>query len=104
VATKPATRSEASIQTAVVDYARKLGFIAIKLSTNGRFGTSGWPDYMFLDRGRAFFMEFKRRGGVLTPKQALRLTALREAGFDGWVVESVDRGKQILDIKKLEQP
>jgi hypothetical protein len=90
-------RSEKSIQKAVVDYARKRGCIAIKLSTNGRFGTSGWPDYMFLRGSHALFIEFKRQGGKLTPKQGLHIQILRDAGFPAEVVDTVEWGKLLIN-------
>jgi hypothetical protein len=91
-------RSEASIQGAVVRAAKSAGFIAIKLSTAGRFGTSGWPDYMFISPdGRAVFMEFKAPdGGRLSDLQGLRIRELHEHKMPAYVVNDPEKGKAVL--------
>ena len=91
-------RSEASIQKAVVAYAKQRGCIAIKQSTAGRFGTAGWPDYLIISlEGRVMFMEFKRQGGEPTPLQDRRMSELRGNMIDCYVVDEVSLGKALVD-------
>ena len=93
-----AVRSEASIQRAVVEYARSKGCIAIKQSTAGRFGSSGWPDYLiFTPIGYAYFIEFKKPGGKVTALQAQRIEELRGHEISTHVCDDVVDGKEEVD-------
>ena len=92
-------RSEKSIQKAVVDYARKKGAIAIKLSTAGMMGTAGWPDYLYLYEGKLVFHEYKRPGGKLTLLQAMRIHDLIEQRFVVTVCDDVDEAKRDLNYR-----
>lgn len=87
---------ESQIQRSVVELAKKQGFLAIKLTTLGRFGSSGWPDYMFLREGRVVFIEFKAPGKKTTPLQDSRHSALRRAGFKVYVVDNRQDGIDVL--------
>lgn len=95
------TRSEASIQKAVVDYARKRGVICIKQHSPG-FGSAGWPDYLMIaNRGlgsvpRVWFIEFKREGQHLTPLQQRRAEEL-DGRVKVYMVDNVPLGKQVVD-------
>jgi hypothetical protein len=88
---------EKNIQDPVVAYARSLGCVAIKLSTLGRFGTSGWPDFELLHSGRTLFIEFKAPGGVCTPLQLERHAQLRAVGHTVTVVSDVATGKLVVE-------
>jgi hypothetical protein len=90
-------RSEKSIQKAVVEYARSRGCLAKKLET-GRFGSSGWPDYLFLYRGSVLFVEFKREGGKVTALQEQIHEQLTEAGFPVAVVDAVYAGRDLITL------
>lgn len=91
-------QSEQSIQRAVVNYAKSKGFIAIKLTSAGRFGSAGWPDYLFITpTGGAFFIEFKKEGGVPTALQVQRHRELSDHGMQASVVDAVLRGKWLID-------
>ena len=90
-------RSEASIQRAVVNRARARGYIAIKLSSLGRFGTSGWPDYMFVKGGKTVMIEFKRPGGKTTPLQDRQIAELRAHGMVVEVFDDVGEANVWLD-------
>lgn len=89
VAAKPRTyRTEKALQAACVKLSKAFGFTAIKLSMQGRFGTSGWPDYMFLNDGAIiFFVEFKQLGGRLTELQKQRVSELVKRGFTVYVID-----------------
>lgn len=92
---------EAKIQTAVVAYAREQyrGNVRVKkLSTAGRFGTTGEPDYEFnWINGHTELIEFKAPGGNLTDKQLHTVTQYRALGYRVHVVEDRVLGKQIVD-------
>lgn len=92
-------RSEKSIQTAVVAYARSKGLLCKKMET-GRFGSTGWPDYMFLKlHPKVFFIEFKREGGKLTALQEHSIAQLRRMGFPVWVIRNAETGKACIDLE-----
>lgn len=103
---------ESAIEKPVVKFAKDHGLIAWKLSAPG---TRGVPDRMFLgprvrgclgksanDGGHCVFIEFKRPpsagnpGGKLTALQEKWGRAVQKMGFRWEVVDSVERGCQIL--------
>lgn len=84
--------SESTIQLGTVKYARKSGVIARKLG----FG-EGWPDYMFLSKGRTLFIEFKRPGEKPTPIQNHMHELLRLAGFVVIVIDDIEAGVTAID-------
>lgn len=88
------SRLESSVERAVCAYAKKKGVRNKKL---GGWGERGWPDRMFLYRGRVVFVEFKAEGKLPTPKQVLMLNALSDEGFGTSVVDNVEYGKGIID-------
>lgn len=93
-------RSEQSIQRAVVDYAKSLGWRARKRSTSGRYGSNGEPDYEFMRSSRQlFFIEFKAEGkeAALTALQKQRIKELVECGWKVYVCSSVFNGKLVID-------
>jgi hypothetical protein len=83
---------ERDVQSKVVGYARRLGVIARKLD----FG-EGWPDYLFLYRGRILFIEFKSTVGRLRPLQGHIHGVLRNSGFVVGVVNESTKGFEIID-------
>lgn len=90
---------EKTIQKAVVSYAKEeYDAIAIKLSTLGGYGTSGWPDYLFvLPRAQHFYIEFKATGEESTPLQLARQDQLRKQGCHVYVCDDSTVGKEIID-------
>jgi hypothetical protein len=85
-------RTEAALQVACVKYARGLGVVAIKLSMMGRFGTSGWPDFLLLfPGGKVWFCEFKMPGQKPTELQRTRMCELRIRGFYVTVEDSYEK-------------
>lgn len=72
----------------------------IKLSTMGRYGTAGWPDWLLLIKpGYAAFIELKSDTGECTELQIKRQKQLRALGFDVTVVNDRTVGKGV--IKRL---
>jgi hypothetical protein len=62
-----------------------------------------WPDQIFfLPGGKVIFMEFKQKGKK--PREGQRACHMRllEQGFDAWVVDSVERGIEILEEELLD--
>jgi hypothetical protein len=93
------SRSEASIEKAVVDYAKKRGCLVRKM--NG-MGARSWPDRMFigppdLPPRMPLLNELKRGGEVPTPAQATMLLDLSRRGVVAVTTDSVEAGKDVLD-------
>lgn len=84
-------KRESDIQGDVVAYARSLRIIARKLN----FG-EGWPDYVFLFKGRVLFIEFKRPGESPTHLQNQMRSILKAEGFRVEVVDSIQIGTQLI--------
>lgn len=82
---------ESQIQARVVEFARRRGVIARKLN----FG-EGWPDYMFLWKGKLLFIEFKYPGEKLRPLQEYVVEKIKEQGFDVIVVNNIIEGRQVI--------
>ena len=59
------------------------------------------PDYIVLHRGRALFIEFKRRGKRPTPNQMDELRQIHEQAFLIFVIDDVPVGKFILELVLL---
>ena len=80
--------SEKHIEREVVSRAKLRGITSIKLNTeSGR----GWPDRMFLiPGGRPLFIEFKRPGGRVSPRQTMIHDRLQKLGYDVEVHDDVD--------------
>ena len=87
-------RLEASIERAVVAYAKSRKVLAFKI---GNQGVRGIPDRMFLFQGRVLFCEMKRPGGKPSALQVLMIQTLRDAGFAAVVVDNVPLGKKLID-------
>ncbi len=74
---------EKDLEKRVCDWAAAREVINIKLNTLGAYGTSGWPDRIFLYKGqRPVFIEFKQKGKKLTPLQVKKITELTLAGYE----------------------
>lgn len=85
--------SEAQIEKAVCDYARKRGAIVMKLSGMNQ---KGQPDRMFLHDGRVVFVEFKKPGNEPTRLQWKWLKELQAQGFTAFWTDNVKIGKDML--------
>jgi len=76
------------------------GVLSIKLSTLGMYGTSGWPDRMYLGRaaGKPYvlFIEWKAGDNEPTAKQAYCHGLLRALGFRVEVIKDAGIGKAVL--------
>ncbi len=86
---------ESTIEKKVCDYAKSLGWLVEKF----RPITNGYPDRIFLKDGRVFFIEFKAKDKTPTKLQHYRIEALRQSGFNAYVVDDVIFG---LDVVRNE--
>lgn len=80
---------ESAIETKVCAYAKLKGWIVgPKAGAHSR----GWPDRMFLKKGKTVFIEFKAPGEKPSPLQAHRIEKLTDAGFKAFVIDNVEEG------------
>jgi hypothetical protein len=88
-------------------FAQHLGWFVTKILATS---TDGFPDRFYArnreadrcphcGRGRVVLMEWKRPGGSLEPLQEQRITELRVAGVEVYVVDSLKDANKILGLK-----
>lgn len=85
---------ERYIEKKVAEYGKKLGWLTRKLQWLGHHGA---PDRVFIRSGRILFIEFKQLGKKPTDHQALEMGRLRDAGMEVHLIDSVEKGKALLD-------
>lgn len=86
---------ESAIEQAVCTYAKKKGFLALKMNSSSR---RGLPDRVFLGNNIVFFIEFKKKDKKATKIQEYFSNLLTEKGFSVYLVDNVLTGKRIVDI------
>ena len=69
---------ESVVEKKVCVWAVEQGIMTFKFTPTGQ---RGWPDRMFIYRGRCAFIEFKAEGEPLPPLQAHRLELLHDQGI-----------------------
>jgi len=90
---------EKQIESAVCGYARDKGFLAYKFTSPAR---SHIPDRLLISpKGVCFFIEFKREGMKATVPQEREHDRLRKQGCSVWVVDTVEKGKTVIDLWAL---
>lgn len=89
------TRTEASIERACVDFAKRRGWLVRKM--NG-MGYRSWPDRLFIGSrdARNFWVEFKRPDKAPTPGQWKIINALTARGEIVHVIDDVDAFKRMV--------
>ena len=92
---------EKQIETKVCSYAKSLDFLALKFTSPQRAAV---PDRLFIHNGLFFFIEFKAPGNMPTPAQIREHIRIRDAGGYVFVVDSIDKGRYILDMVNLNVP
>jgi hypothetical protein len=86
---------EHEIEKKVCDYAREKGFEVYKFSSPNRVGV---PDRMFVaPYQRVFWIEFKSKGKQPTPVQEREARKLTNCGFDVYLIDNVEDGKEVID-------
>lgn len=87
---------EKKIEGSVCDYAVRKGMWCRKYVSPARRGA---PDRIFAYKGRVFWIEFKKKGGVLSPLQRIEIKKMRDAGLTVYVCDDVAQGKKIIDAE-----
>ena len=85
---------ERQIEAEVSEYAESLGCLQLKLLM---LTTMGWPDRLYLYRGRILFIEFKQPGEKPTKIQLWMHGKLKKHLFKVEVVDNVGQGKVYLN-------
>ena len=84
------------IQRECVAEARRIGYKAVKMPVDQ---DSGWPDYQFVGwESHIFFVEFKRPGEKLRPRQRRKIRDLTAMGHEVYVIDNVD------DFYRIHKP
>lgn len=91
-------QSEASVRAKVKAYAESKGWLILILDY------SGWPDCVYVGpQGQHVYIEFKRpKGGRHKLLQKHRLATLVAQGCDAFLVKTVERGKDLVDLHSTE--
>lgn len=88
---------EGKIEKAVKEYAARKKFYVRKFKSPGNRGV---PDKLFISpRGETFFIEFKDPKGKLSELQKDEIFQIRKRGAIVYVVDSIEHGKAIIDIR-----
>ncbi len=93
--------SEASIQSAIVDYLRLTGWLVWEFAKPGTHGPlrgsvpTGTPDVLALKEGRYVWLEVKTPTGKLTLAQAEMALEIEAHGGEGYVVRSLDEALEV---------
>lgn len=90
---------EAVVEAEVSRYAMSQGVMTLKLNVSGR---RGWPDRIYLWRGKTIFIEFKREGEQPRKLQEFIHGQLRGNGFEVYVVDALGEGRAIIDSLRRE--
>ena len=85
---------ESFVEKKICDYAKSKDWLALKFTSPG---TKGVPDRVFLKSSKIFFIEFKALGKKPTKLQAHCHRLLRREGFNVYVVDNVEYGKEVID-------
>lgn len=85
---------ESYIQRQVTTYAKTRGWHCFKIDV---FNFGGMPDYMLLrEPGQICFIEFKAPGKQPNKRQLWVINLLRGLGFSVYVIDDIERGKDIV--------
>lgn len=83
---------ESRIQAKTVAYAKKLGYLVLRLNYGG------WPDRLFVTpNGGHVYVEFKRPGSYASPLQRVRHEELRRRGCEVHLVSTYEQGVEVLN-------
>lgn len=94
---KPTHMLEREIEAKVCVYARSKGILAYKFNSMNRAAV---PDRMFItDEGYVWFCEFKRKRCKPTVAQEREHERLRSMKMTVFVIDSVEDGKLMIDVK-----
>jgi len=95
-------RDERAIEKQVTNYAIKQGCYVRKFTAPTRRYV---PDCIFItSQGKAFFIEFKKRGGLATVQKQKEIKLLRKVNVEVYVVDSVEKGIQAVNAQIQNSP
>lgn len=86
---------ERDVRDPCVKWAKDHGWLHIRLHF-GRGAARGWPDDVFIKKGRVSFVEFKRPSGCPTALQQMRIKALCDERVQAFWTDSVNHFKAVL--------
>ena len=89
-----AKHSEKSIEAEICKYAESKGVLQYKFVSPG---CRGVPDRLFIYNGVTMFIEFKAACGTVSNLQRRRIAAIREAGSQVSIVDSLIEGHTVID-------
>lgn len=87
-------KRESGIETEIINAGAARGFETRKMKF---IGVTGCPDRIFYTTGRLLWMEIKRPGKHLEPRQITEVKKLRDAGQEVYVVWRVHEAVRIFD-------
>ena len=91
-------REKEHVENPCLDHARdRWGLKHFKMSTQGPYGNTGYPDRIFFAPGEPFFIEFKKPGEEPTERQREKINELRGLGYGVFVAHTKEEGKEIID-------
>lgn len=85
--------TERALRNKVLKYLKSKGVFVLPLSEKY---FSGYPDLLCIDDGKLFFIELKKKGGVVSKIQMYMFDEIRKHGGTVFIVDSVDLLYQIL--------
>jgi len=92
---------ESAVEGETSDYAKYVGCLTLKLNVSGQVG---WPDRLYLYKGRVLFIEFKRQGEKPRKIQEYRHEQIRKQYFDVTVVDCVEQGYRAINRLTNDSP
>ena len=92
---------ESSIVTSILVRLRRSKDCYVVKLHGSRFGRRGLPDILYVQNGRATFLEVKQPGGKLSPLQVVEIERIRRSGARVFVATSATRALECLN--SLEQ-
>jgi hypothetical protein len=91
---------ERDVEAKAVAWATAQGILVLKLNL---IGNTGWPDRVFLHRGRQVYIEFKRPGDDLERNQPERIEELVKQGFTVGVFDDARTAASFLGATLLSE-
>lgn len=82
------------VQNPVTSFARSKGWYVRRVTYLDR---NGCPDSWFFKDGRLIIIEFKKLGKKPSPQQVRRISELRGAGMNVYVIDNVGDGKALFE-------
>lgn len=89
---------ESDLEGKLKSWARAHDLLTLKLNLQGN---TGWPDRVFLYRGRQVFIELKRPGHDLKRNQPARIEELVSRGFTVGVFDELRSATSLLEATLL---